>query len=94
MNDVKRYRFKGAAGEYVYAADYDHVVARNTFRDLDAGRYRKLQLWMASNVKEGWAEVEKMGGICAWMSCRDMDEYLDRLPDCNVGLCEKRKEES
>lgn len=23
MSDVKRYRFKGAAGEYVYSADYD-----------------------------------------------------------------------
>jgi len=26
MNDVKRYTFKGAAGEYVYAADFDNAV--------------------------------------------------------------------
>lgn len=54
----------------------------------DVGRYRKLQRWMASNVPEGWAEVEKLGGICAWMSMEDMDKALDALPICNVGLCE------
>ena len=29
MESVKRYRFKGAAGEYVYAADFDRVSAEN-----------------------------------------------------------------
>lgn len=28
MDDVKRYRFKGAAGEYVYANDFDAALAR------------------------------------------------------------------
>lgn len=65
---------------------------RNAELGIDAGRYRKLQLWMASNVKEGWQEVEKMGGISAWMSCADMDQYLDGLGDCNVGLCKKPTE--
>jgi hypothetical protein len=27
MESVKRYRFKGAAGDYVYAADFDRVTA-------------------------------------------------------------------
>ena len=27
MNEVKRYTFKGAAGEYVYAPDHDRVTA-------------------------------------------------------------------
>ena len=54
----------------------------------DAERYRKLQRWMSSNVKEGWQEVESMGALCAYMSWGDMDRYLDELPDCNVGLCE------
>ena len=60
-----------------------YVAARK-----DAERYKKLQRWMASNVPEGWAEVEKLGGICAWMSYVDMDAALDALPVCNVGLCE------
>ncbi|WP_274643947.1 hypothetical protein [Pseudomonas serbica] len=55
---------------------------------INADRYRKLQNWMASNVKEGWQEVERMGAICANMSLEDMDHYLDGLPECNVGLCE------
>lgn len=28
MSEIKRYRFKGAAGEYVYAADYDTAQRR------------------------------------------------------------------
>lgn len=34
MCEVKRYRFKGAAGEYVYANDFDRVIAEN--RELQA----------------------------------------------------------
>lgn len=26
MSEVKRYRFKGAAGEYVYAGDFDNAA--------------------------------------------------------------------
>lgn len=29
MNGVKRYRFEGAGGEYVYAADYEALVRKN-----------------------------------------------------------------
>jgi hypothetical protein len=56
---------------------------------INADRYRKLQLWMASNVKEGWLEVERMGAICTNMSLEDMDHYLDGLAECNIGLCGK-----
>ena len=57
---------------------------------LDAARYRKLQMYMASNVKPGgWEVVEQLGGVAAWMSCEDMDAYLDSLSECNAGLCEK-----
>ena len=56
---------------------------------INTDRYRKLQLWMASNVKEGWQEVERMGAVCANMSLEDMDQYLDGLPECSVGLCKK-----
>jgi hypothetical protein len=55
---------------------------------INANRYRKLQLWMASNVVEGWQEVERMGAICANMPLEAMDQYLDDLAECNVGLCQ------
>lgn len=76
--------------EYLPVATVLYTAEELTTIKRDAERYRKLQLWMASNVKEGWQEVEKLGGICAWMSCADMDQALDALPDCNVGLCEKQ----
>lgn len=65
--------------------DHDSVTAD---LQINANRYRKLQLWMASNVVEGWQEVERMGAICANMSLEDMDQYLDGLAECNVGLCQ------
>lgn len=52
----------------------------------DAGRYRKLRGWMSSNVLEGWREVENMGALCAWQDRGAMNEYLDSLPECKVGL--------
>lgn len=55
----------------------------------DAIRYRKLQRYMACNVKpKGWEVVETLGGIAAWTSIDEMDKHLDHLPECNVGLCE------
>jgi hypothetical protein len=66
----------------------DHDAVTAALR-INSGRYRKLQLWMASNVKEGWLEIERMGAICANMSLEDMDHYLDSLPECTVGLCGK-----
>ncbi|WP_338924322.1 hypothetical protein V0M98_32435 (plasmid) [Pseudomonas silesiensis] len=67
-------------------ADHELMTAE---LKLNTDRYRKLQLWMASNVKEGWQEVERMGAVCANMSLEDMDQYLDGLPECSVGLCKK-----
>ena len=55
----------------------------------DAMRYRKLRGWMSGNVKESWQEVENMGALCAWESWDAMDEYLDSLSECNLGLMEK-----
>jgi hypothetical protein len=54
----------------------------------DSARYRKLQRWMASNVPEGWAEVEKLAALAAYIAIDSMDQALDALPECNVGLCE------
>lgn len=56
----------------------------------DAERYRKLRAWMSSNVKEGWQEVERLGAIAAYVNWDEFDKYLDELPECNVGLCERR----
>jgi len=56
----------------------------------DALRYAKLRSWMSSNVKEGWQEVERLGAIAACVNWDEFDKYLDELPECNVGLCERR----
>ncbi len=67
----------------------------NIFRSkksLDAERYLKLKKWMSSNVREGWEEVENLGGIACYAGFDEFDAYLDALPDCNVGLCEKPKQ--
>ena len=60
----------------------------------DEERYYKLRNWMSSNVKEGWQEVENLGAIAAYTSWQDFDKYLDDLPECNVGLCQKRENNS
>lgn len=57
---------------------------------LDAERYRKLRRWMSSNVAEGWDEVTKLAAIAVYVSWDAFDAELDRLPVCNVGLCEVR----
>jgi hypothetical protein len=54
--------------------------------EADAKRYRKLQQWMSSNVKEGWNVVEQLGAVAAWEGHDAMDSYLDALDECNVGL--------
>lgn len=64
-----------------------------TSDQIDAQRYRKLQRYMGSNVKEGWAEVERIGGVCGWVGWDAMDQYLDELPECNVGLCQVAHEQ-
>jgi len=69
-------------------AEVASLKSENESLRADAERYRKLQRYMGSNVKEGWQEVEMLGGVCAWMSFEDMDACLDSLPVCNVGLCQ------
>ena len=60
----------------------------------DAERYRKLRAWMSSNVIEGWQEVERLGAIAVFEGLDEFDEYLDELPECNVGLCERAKHDN
>lgn len=54
---------------------------------LNSDRYKKLRGWMSSNVPEGWKKVENLGAVAAYMSWETMDQELDALPECNVGLC-------
>lgn len=61
---------------------------------VDAERYRKLRRYMGSNVKEGWDIVCQLGGVCSWVGWDAMDQYLDELPECNVGLAQLPNEES
>ncbi|UZZ64553.1 hypothetical protein [Curvibacter phage PCA1] len=70
------------------------VVAKVGSSVVDAKRYRKLQNWMSSNVKEGWLVVEQLGALAAWEGWDVMDGYLDSLGECNVGLCERREQET
>lgn len=57
---------------------------------IDAARYRKLQMWMSSNVIEGWSVVEQLGAVAAWEGLYAMDDYLDSLDECDVGLCKRQ----
>jgi hypothetical protein len=49
----------------------------------------KLLGYMASNVKEGWTEVERIGAVASYISHEAALEYLDGLEPCNVGLSER-----
>lgn len=55
----------------------------------DAKRYAKLRNWMSSNVPEGWQEVERLAAVACYVSWEAFDDYLDNLPECNVGMCER-----
>lgn len=57
---------------------------------IDAARYRKLQMWMSSNVIEGWSVVEQLGAVAAWEGLYAMDDHLDSLGACDVGLCKRQ----
>ena len=62
--------------------------------DPDAERYRKLRRWMSSGIQVGWDEVAKLGAIATYLGWDDFDAELDRLPVCNIGLCEVQSERS
>ena len=53
----------------------------------NAARYEKLRRWMASNVQEGWKEVENLAAIACYAGFSEFDQALDALPECSVGLC-------
>ncbi len=76
----------------IAAAAQQVAVPSDAMRD--AMRYRKLRGWMSGNVKESWREVENMGALCAWESCDAMDEYLDSLSECNLGLMGKTPQQA
>lgn len=54
---------------------------------IQARHYAKLRRWMTSNVKEGWSEVERIAAVGCYLGWHDFDQYLDSLPECNLGLC-------
>lgn len=70
----------------VLECDYDALALENQRLRQDADRYRKLLGWMGSNVPEGWAEVVRLGAVCAYVGQDAADEYLDELKPCSVGL--------
>jgi hypothetical protein len=67
------------------------VVSREEIEQLtlNSDRYKKLRGYMSSNVPEGWKHVENLAAVAAYMSWDTMDQELDALPECNVGLCAK-----
>lgn len=73
--------------ETAYYASPPTPEAQTT--NQDATRYKKLRNWMSSNVKEGWNVVCQPGAVAAWQGWDDFDEYLDSLPECDMGLCSK-----
>lgn len=61
-------------------------------RSMADVRLKKLLGYMASNVKEGgWEKVEDAGGIAGWVGIAEALQFIDMLPECNVGLMEKVK---
>jgi hypothetical protein len=83
---------EGSAGDSreQAAENWNNAILDVSNDRLDAARYRKLRGWMSSNVKDGWSEVEKLSAIACYLSWDDFDASLDGLPECNVGLMEKR----
>lgn len=64
----------------------------DVFSAMAENRLKKLLGYMSANVKEGgWEEVEKLGGVAGWMGFSDALQFLDSMPECNVGLMEKVK---
>lgn len=60
-----------------------------TQHSKDAQRYEKLRHWISSNVTGGWNEVCNLAAIATYQGFEEFDAYLDSLPECNVGLCQK-----
>lgn len=58
MNDVKRYRFKGAAGEYVYATDYDKLMAlkESLFEAITHGDHDH-RTWLKAAIEAHFMEA-------------------------------------
>lgn len=71
MSEVKRYRFKGAAGEYIYEKDYDAALAREaalrekmetrTADLLECGKKRKALQQRLTAAEQKLAEAYEWG---------------------------------
>ncbi|KAB0489736.1 hypothetical protein [Pseudomonas vancouverensis] len=86
--EVKRYRFKGAAGEYVYAGDFDRVTAEREALQLrlNAADQRIDELTKPQGEQVAYMPVERCYDVRAKMiiafnearkSGGDLDDALD-----------------
>lgn len=89
LANLQKWQYKDEVALYNVLQKVETELKKPT-QETDAERYRKLRSWMSSNVKEGWQEVERLGAIAAYVNWDEFDKYLDELPECNVGLCERR----
>lgn len=56
---------------------------------LNSSRYLKLRGWMSNSEKKGHEQVEHLEALARYVGWDLFDAYLDRLPECNVGLVNK-----
>ena len=68
MSEVKRYTFKGAAGEYVYANDFDRVTAERDAA-LETVALKQRDLIEAQTAVTGWAR--KFDALQALLTAAD-----------------------
>lgn len=57
---------------------------------LNSDRYKKLRGWMTGRHRDCWSQVESLAATAKYKSAAAMDQELDALPECNVGLYAKR----
>lgn len=85
---TQRYTFKGAAGEYVYAADFDRVTAERealqellnqrdeALHDLEQRRHAEQQACQAAERRVGDLELSLM-----WVRSQLNDQVIVRFID-------------
>lgn len=80
--EVKRYRFKGAAGEYVYSVDFDKAQAEIA------------RLKAVTNFKDAVACVfDNLKMVAANTSSREWDDQLEELAEEVIGFAPEYKKE-
>lgn len=93
-DEVKRYRFKGAAGEYVYAGDFD--AATRCFLDaaercLSAERREQALQLRLNAADQRIDELTQPTGEIVWCACGDghaANSYGAGFLAANNGVCE------